>query len=73
MTKRKDTPLEKWISAAEAASRLGITSRHVKRLIQSGDLEGRKIVTLWLVNPASVETWTRKRAPNKPKKEKPID
>jgi excisionase family DNA binding protein len=70
MTKRKGTPIEEWITAAQAAERLGITARHVKRLVQSGELEGRMIAgAMWLVNPDSLSDWTPKRR----RKDKPIE
>jgi excisionase family DNA binding protein len=62
MTKHESTPIENWISTGQAAKRLGVSRRHVDRLIQSGKLEGRMIAgALWLVNPDSLEGWTRKR------------
>lgn len=72
MGKRKSTPVEEWITAAQAGVLLGVTAYHVKRLIKSGKLEGLFIGMLWMVNPDSLAGWTRKRAPNKPK-DKPIE
>lgn len=73
MSKQKTIPLQEWITARQAGERLGISARRVKQLIESGDLEGRFIGVQWLVNPDSLAGWTRKRAPNKPKGDKPIE
>jgi excisionase family DNA binding protein len=64
MTKGKELTIDQWITAKQAGEHLGITSRHVKRLIQNGSLDGRMIAgALWLVNPDSLSRWTRKRRP----------
>ena len=72
MSKRKSTPVEEWITSTQAGELLGITRIHVTRLIKSGEIEGLSVAGRWLVNPDSLDGWTRKRAPNKPK-DKPIE
>jgi excisionase family DNA binding protein len=72
MAKKKATPLEDWITIAQAAAMLGIVKSHAHRLVRAGEIEARFIAGRWFVNPDSVAAWTRKRAPNKPK-DKPIE
>ncbi len=67
MTKRKDLPLENWLTALQAANAMGITKRHVINLCESGELEGRKLFDRWLVDPQSVADWTPKRRRRKDK------
>jgi len=62
MTKRKDTPVEDWITTKTAADQLGVHYTYVEKLIAAGVFEGRKVTSrLWLVNRASLANWTRKR------------
>jgi hypothetical protein len=62
MAKRKDLPLENWLTSQQAADAMGITARHVLNLCKSGDLECKRIAPrLWLVNPQSVSEWTPKQ------------
>lgn len=42
------------IGTKEASEILGITQRHVIRLIQSGDLVGKQIGKQWAISRASV-------------------
>jgi branched-subunit amino acid aminotransferase/4-amino-4-deoxychorismate lyase len=70
MTKRKNIPLEDWITPTQAADLLGITQRHVLNLCKRDELECRRIVDRWLVSPQSVADWTPKR---KRRKDKPIE
>lgn len=69
MSKRKSTklPFEGWIMTGQAAKLLGVSRRHVDRLIASGKLEAVKVAERWLVNPETVEALKRKR------EEKPIE
>jgi excisionase family DNA binding protein len=70
MAKRKGTPVEELITVVQAADLLGITKRHVLRLIASGEIEGRQLASrAWLVNRASLANWTpkRRRKPKEPK------
>lgn len=43
-----------WIPVAEAAKILGVSTRRVYQLIDSGDLMARKCGTTWLVSQVSV-------------------
>ncbi len=43
------------ISTTEAADRLGVSDRHVRRLIASGDLEARQVGRIRLVDSRDVE------------------
>jgi excisionase family DNA binding protein len=71
MKKQPTTPLEDWITTAEAAHIMGVTQRHVIHLVSREQIEGKKITDrLILVNRQSVEAWTPKR---RKRKEKSID
>ena len=60
--KRKETPVNEFITTTEAAAELGITRPYVDILIARGVLEARKVNNrLWLVNRASLANWTPKR------------
>ncbi len=50
------------ISTGEAAERLGVSDRHVRRLIDSGDLEARRVGRLRLVDSHAVEHLRRGRS-----------
>lgn len=58
----ENDPRDDWISAAEAAEILHVHRNRVLQLVNSGDLEGRKIGGTWIVDRASVEA----RAANPP-------
>ena len=63
MVKKKYTPLEEWLTTKQVADLLGVTHRYVEILCTRGEIECKRIVGRWLVNPTSVEGWTRKRKP----------
>lgn len=48
------------IDAATAAARLGISERHVRRLVN--DLGGRKIAGVWAFDPQVVEEYAEERS-----------
>lgn len=50
-TKEKTAPFEgrAYVSTAEAGEYLGITGQTVRRLIDSGELPGRRVGHLWRV------------------------
>jgi excisionase family DNA binding protein len=50
-----DTVLGKLISSEEAASRLGVSKRAVRKLIDSGTLPAKKIGGRWLIHPDDLE------------------
>ena len=63
---------EKWrrreLPAAEAALRLGMSRERLIRLIQNGQLEGRRDPRLgWLVGQAAVERLRRTHAAGRPR------
>ena len=69
MSKRKSDSVENWITTAEAAELLGVTSKYIGKLVRSGIFEGRKVNNrLLLVNRLSLEGWERKRK----RKDKPL-
>lgn len=43
------------LTVAEAAARLGVSARRVRAMIDSGQLEARKLGGRWLVDPAAVD------------------
>jgi excisionase family DNA binding protein len=64
--------LDNWITTTEAAERLGVTSRWITRLINRGDLQGRKMNSrLFLVYAPDVDAYRykmKKKSPVKGKK-----
>lgn len=46
------------LSAAEAAEQLGVSSHEVRRLLDSGDLRGRRIAGRWFVPADEVRRWS---------------
>ena len=70
MAKRKETPVTDFVTTREAGELLGITSRHINRLIDAGVLDAVKVTNrLTLVNRASLANWTPKRK----RRERPIE
>jgi excisionase family DNA binding protein len=56
---RVDQPAE--ISAADAAERLGCTAGHIRNLLRSGFLTGRKFTaTSWAISTESVEQYLQR-------------
>lgn len=49
-------------SVREASSRLGINARHVRRLLVSGEIKGKKLGHDWIVLDLK---YTRKRKPKR--------
>lgn len=70
MVKHEKPPLEEWLTTTQAAERLGVTKRYLRALVKAGRFEGRLLAGRLLVNPDSLEGWTRKR---KRRKDKPIE
>ena len=52
-------------SVKEAAEKLGLSGAHIRRLLESGQIEGRKVGSYWVV--LSLE-YKRKRRPKRSKK-----
>lgn len=63
---RKGSPLDEIISAKEAAEILGITRRHVTRLVEAGLIEGRKLERDWMITRASVLAYKAQKEGNPP-------
>ncbi len=58
-----------WISVREAAERLGVSERHVRRLAESGVLAGRRLGGVWLISQSSSEERARSEVrPGRPLK-----
>lgn len=49
-----DAGLSEWMSVEEAAGVLGVDERQVRRLLASGDLQGRRVGRAWMVEQSSV-------------------
>ncbi len=56
----KMSELEDWISATEAAKFAGYHLNHIRRLLQTGVLEGRKWGQAWMINRESLLTYLKK-------------
>lgn len=48
-----------WISVTEAARLSGYHRKHLLKLIQTGKVKARKIVTVWQVDQASLSAYLR--------------
>lgn len=55
------------ITTSEAAVRMGMSARHVRRLVESGCIKGQRIGRDWLIDPGSLNHYMRRRAPKKRK------
>lgn len=51
-----------WLSVQEAAKALGVNDSRVRQLCRGGDLEARKVGTVWIVSAEAV----KERAENPP-------
>lgn len=61
-----------WITTSESAGLSGYTPEHVRRLVESGKVKGRKFGIVWQVDRASLlayvkaaEKWGAKRGPKR--------
>lgn len=52
---------EDWITTREAVQISGYHLDHIRRLIRSGSVKGRKVVIVWLVNRASLMSYLQKQ------------
>ena len=50
-----------WITIREASKTSGYTEDYIRILIRQKILEGRKVVTVWLVNRSSLAAYTRQQ------------
>ena len=57
----------KLISAAEAATRLNVTSSRVRKMIASGRLKATKVGIMWLIDPKDLEV-VKDRKVGRPRK-----
>ncbi len=60
--KGKAPMAEEWISISEAADASGYTADYLRTLIRQGTIIGRKVVTVWLVDRKSLESFLKQRA-----------
>lgn len=67
---RKVSPLNEVVSAKEAAEILGISRRHVTRLIKAGHLDGRKLERDWIITRSSVLAYKAQKEGKPPKGQK---
>jgi excisionase family DNA binding protein len=64
---------EAWLSVPDASQLSGYDADYIRKLIRSGKIEARKVVTVWLVDRASLMSYLKqaqrrgdKRGPKKP-------
>jgi len=50
-----------WITTEEAARLSGYHQEHIRRLIRSGELKGRKFLIVWQVSRSSLKSYLRKQ------------
>jgi hypothetical protein len=48
-----------WITLVEAAARLELNARTLRRAAKDGHLETRRSSKVWLTTPAAVEAWLK--------------
>jgi hypothetical protein len=56
--------MERWITLAEAVELSGYDPVHLRRLLRSGEIAGKKISIVWLVDRQSLQQymdWIRER------------
>jgi hypothetical protein len=51
-----------WITVTEAAEIAGYNEAHLRRILRTGEIEGRKFATVWQVNRGSLEAYMAKMA-----------
>lgn len=52
--------MAEWLSVKEAAQIAGYHIEHIRRLIRTGEIKGRKIITVWQVNRASLMAYLKR-------------
>lgn len=52
--------MAEWISVSEAARQYGYHPEHIRELVREGRVKGRKIITVWQVDRASLQGYIRK-------------
>lgn len=52
--------VDDWITSAEAAELTGYTPKHVRRLVESGKVEGKRFGKVWQVSRSSLLAYARK-------------
>ncbi len=53
--------MTKWISVTEASKISNYHPEHLRELIREKKLKARKIVTVWQIDQASLDTYLRRR------------
>ena len=48
-------PVDRSLTAQEAADRLGYNVKHLDRLLNSGKVKGQRVGHIWLIDPEEVE------------------
>jgi excisionase family DNA binding protein len=64
-----------WITLVEAAARLELNERTLRRAAKDGHLETRRSGKVWLTTQAAVETWLRgaRHRPGRKPQRRPAD
>jgi len=50
-----------WLTVDEAAKLAGYHEDHIRRLVRSGEVKGRKVVIVWLVSRKSLDAYLRRQ------------
>lgn len=53
--------IEDWITTEEAARLSGYHQEHIRRLIRSRELKGRKFLIVWQVSRSSLKAYLQKQ------------
>lgn len=56
-----------YIPTTEAAQRLGVNERHVRRLLENGELAGQKCGRNWIISVRSIASFERHPTKGRPK------
>ena len=54
------TDISEWLTTSEAAQISGYHLNHVRRLLKSGEIEGRKWGSAWMVSRKSLDIYLSK-------------
>lgn len=65
------TAVSGWITTAEAAQLTGYNNEHIRRLVRSGKIRGRKFGIVWQVDRTSVLKYLENEGRGPKQKQKP--
>ena len=64
--------LDDVIDASEAARRLGVKREHVVKLLQRGQLPGKRLTATWVTTRQAIDAYARRRRPRGRPRSRPI-